>query len=189
MRKRSERSSASKAAQLEAKLDGIYSLLKNTGGASGLPADCDSTTASAPENASCPLVQNDYAATPMPSSLSTPTLCSSSNSTSSSNDSTIRDVCLSLPIPPGLAEKNLNHFRSSNLKFLPFLHIPPHITTQQLLQEKPFLWLCIIAVCLPGSMQREGLFERITELLHKELLSKVNLNMDILLGLMTYLSW
>lgn len=99
------------------------------------------------------------------------------------------DVCLSLPIPPELVDKNLDHFRSLNLKFLPFLYIPPHVNGQQLLQDKPFLWLCIIAVCLPGSTQRDGLLERITELLHREVLVNVSLNMDILLGLMTFLSW
>ncbi|KAJ5183452.1 hypothetical protein N7492_001068 [Penicillium capsulatum] len=180
VRKRNGRSSASKAAQLEAKLDSIVSLLKTTGGTSGLPADWEST-AKAHAAVRAQPVQNNYAAAPIPSPLSTPSPPSSTCS--------VMEVCLSLHIPPELAEKSLNQFRSANLKFFPCLYIPPHLTAQQLLPEKPFLWLCIVAVCLPGSMNRDGLFDKITELLYKEVLVNVTLSMDILLGLMTFLSW
>jgi hypothetical protein len=63
------------------------------------------------------------------------------------------------------------------------------MTSQQLRQEKPFFWLCIMAVMTPGSIQRESVFLKITEFIHQRLFVDVAPSMDMLLGVMTYMSW
>jgi hypothetical protein len=63
------------------------------------------------------------------------------------------------------------------------------MTSQQLRQEKPFFWLCIMAVLAPGVFQRESVFLKITEFIHQKLLVEVAPSMDMLLGIMTFMSW
>lgn len=79
--------------------------------------------------------------------------------------------------------------RVQNLKFLPFIYIPPHLTADQLRQDKPFFWLCIMAVATPVNIQRDVLFHKITMLIHQKLLIEVSPSMDLLLGIMTFISW
>lgn len=181
VRKRTGRSSASKTAQLEAKLDSIVSLLQTSGATSSLPADWDRATPKSNQNASpCQNGADSYISTALPSPPST---------AASLGDCSIQDVCSTLPISPETAEKTLTQFRTQNLRILPFVHIPPHVTSAQLRQEKPFLWLCIMAVMTPGNIQREALFGKITGLIQQKLLVEVSTNMDMLLGLMTFISW
>lgn len=94
-----------------------------------------------------------------------------------------------MQIAPDIAEKTLNDFRKQNLKLLPFLHIPSHVTSQQFRNDKPFLWLCIMAVSTPGESKRNMLFTKVADLIHQEVIVGVSPNMDILLGIMTFISW
>lgn len=177
MRKRNGRPSASKTAQLEAKLDHLASLLQAGGTPAGPPTaqNCSSEHASP-----CQGGADTYTSTALPSPPTT---------AASPGDCSLQDVCSALPISPETAEKTLTQFRTQNLKILPVVHIPPHVTSQQLRQEKPFLWLCIMAVLTPGNIQREALFGKITSLVQQKLLSEVAPSMDMLLGLMTFISW
>ena len=181
VRKRNERSAASKTAQLEAKLDSLVSLLQTTGAQPNFPAELHSTTAR--------LQQNIPVSQPTPLNCPAANFPSPSSSASTSNGHSIMDVCLSCPISPEVAEKNLGVFRSQNLKNCPFVAISPHVTSQQLRHDKPFLWLCIMAVSMPGSVQRDALFSKVIELIYKEVLMNVSLSMDILLGVMTFITW
>jgi len=79
--------------------------------------------------------------------------------------------------------------RTQNLKFLPFVHIPSNLTADKLLQEKPFFWLCIMAVATPVPIERDALFRKITMLIQQKLLIEVSPSMDMLLGIMTFMSW
>ncbi|KAJ5246134.1 hypothetical protein N7468_001117 [Penicillium chermesinum] len=100
------------------------------------------------------------------------------------------DLASSLPISNEAAEKTLAHFRTENLKFLPFMHIPSHYTSYQFRQEKPFTWLCIMAVSYPGyHSKRDVLVSKITELIHTELMVEVAPSMDMLLGIITAITW
>ncbi|KAJ5157257.1 uncharacterized protein N7482_008357 [Penicillium canariense] len=184
VRKRNARSSASRTAQLEAKLDNIVSLLQTNGGPTGIPADWDVALPTTGQNASsqsqtcassCSLPSGGIP-TP-PATVSAPNSCS------------VEDLCSTLPIPPETAEQTLSYFRTENMKYLPFVHIPSHMTSQQLRQEKPFLWLCIMAVLMPGSIQRESVFTKITGTIHQKLLVDSSPSMDMLLGIMTFISW
>lgn len=90
---------------------------------------------------------------------------------------------------PDIAENIISDFRKQNLKLLPFLHIASHVTSEQLRNDKPFLWLCIMAISTPGESKRNLLFTKITDLIHQEVIVGVSPSMDILLGLMTFISW
>lgn len=183
VRKRSGRSSASRTAQLEAKLDNLVSLLQMNGSSSGLPADWGSATPQARQNASQGQT-GGLASCAVSTGIPSP-----SSTASSPNNNSIPDACLALQISPETAEKTLSQFRTQNLKFLPFVHIPPHITSQQLRQDKPFLWLCIMCVLAPGIDQREALFSKISALIQQKLLVEVSPSMDVLLGIMTFITW
>ncbi|KAJ6102163.1 hypothetical protein N7486_004590 [Penicillium sp. IBT 16267x] len=174
VRKRSSRSSASKTAQLEAKLDSIVSLLQTTNSNPGLPVDWDSSASGSKQTSPF-----NYHRTEMPSPPQTVP----------SPNSSISDVCAALQIAPDIAEKTINDFRKQNLKILPFLYIPPHVTSQQLRKDKPFLWLCIMAVTTPGESKRNLLFNKVTDLIHQEVIVGISPNMDILLGIMTFILW
>lgn len=180
VRKRTGRSSTSKTAQLEAKLDSIVSLLQSNGGQASLPSDWESVT---------PTSQNPSPSQSGVISYTSASIPSPPSPAASTGECSIYDVCASLPISPETAEKTLTQFRTHNLKILPFVHIPSHITSKALLQEKPFLWLCIMAVLTPGNIQSESLFGKITTLIQRKLLVEVAPSMDMLLGLMTFISW
>ncbi|KAJ5545930.1 hypothetical protein N7494_003515 [Penicillium frequentans] len=175
VRKRSSRSSASKTAQLEAKLDSIVSLLQTTNSNSGLPVDWDSSASGSKQPSPFHCHRTDIPSPP-------PTM-------PSPNNSSILHVCTSMQIAPDIAEKNIDDFRKQNLKLLPFMHLPSHVTSQQLRNDKPFLWLCIMAITTPGESKRNILFTKVTDLIHQEIIVGVSPSMDILLGLMTFVSW
>lgn len=99
------------------------------------------------------------------------------------------EVCDAFPIDPETADKRLRQFRDQNLRCLPFVHIPRQMTSEQLRADRPFFWLCIMAVMAPGNPVREALFNKITELIHHELLVAIAPSIDILLGVMTFMSW
>lgn len=108
---------------------------------------------------------------------------------SSSTDCSMTDVCNSLQLTPEDAEKRLGSFRTHNMRFIPFIHIPSHMTSQQLRVEKPFVWLTIMAVLTPAIDRRELVFAQITNIIHQKILVEVAPNMDMLLGLMVFITW
>jgi hypothetical protein len=160
--------------------------LLQTTGSSSIPPNWESATAKRPSNdppgpTGAPV--GAYAS-PGISSPSSTAACSPS-----STEHSVHDICSALPISQEQAEETLGLLRTQNLKFLPFVHIPPHLTADQLRQEKPFFYLCIMAVLTPVDMQREHLFGKITMLIQQKLLIEVSPSMDILLGIMTFISW
>ncbi|KAJ5219111.1 uncharacterized protein N7498_001210 [Penicillium cinerascens] len=187
VRKRSVRSSASRNAQLEAKLDNIVSLLQTTG-ASSVPADWESATAK-PQSNGLPGPTGAPVGGPIGAYASPGISSPSSAACSLSSIDSIHDICSALPISPEEAEKTLGLMRVQNLKFLPFVYIPPHVTADQLREDKPFFWLCIMAVATTVNIHRELLFRKITMFIHQKLLIEVSPSMDLLLGIMTFISW
>ncbi|KAJ5085829.1 hypothetical protein N7532_010600 [Penicillium argentinense] len=181
VRKRNGRSSASRTAQLEAKLDNIVSLLQANGGAPGLPADWENATTintARPNILPCQATNLNSTPPGIPSPVP-----------SAPGDSPLVEFWKSLRISPEEAEKTIRNFRTNNMRYIPFIHIPPNVTSQQLRTEKPFVWMCIMAVLTPGIDQRDILFSRITDIIHQKILVDVAPSMDLLLGLMIFVSW
>ncbi|KAJ5894130.1 hypothetical protein N7495_005821 [Penicillium taxi] len=175
-RKRS-RASKSKTSQLEAKLDSIVSLLQTnqSSTSANILAEWGSAASSTPNSSETNSMPFDDGC--------------HSDPTSSPGYSTIMEYCQSIPIPLKESEKLICQFRSQNLKSLPFIYLPTHLTSPQLRQEKPFLWLCIMAVTVPGNNERDILFKKVTEIIRQELLVSITSSMDMLLGVMTFISW
>ncbi|BAE60275.1 unnamed protein product [Aspergillus oryzae RIB40] len=92
-------------------------------------------------------------------------------------------------IPCDTSTRLLEQFRNENLNYLPCIHIPPHVTPQELMQEKPFFWYCLTAVLTPNLIERESLFTKVHDTIYQKLVVETTPSMDLLLGLMTFMSW
>ncbi|KAJ5893433.1 hypothetical protein N7495_005124, partial [Penicillium taxi] len=86
-------------------------------------------------------------------------------------------------------EACLVKFRTYMLKYFAFLHIPD---TEFLRRERPFLFLCIMAAAAPSTQTKIELGEQIKQTLTDRIFLDNNLNainIDLLLGLLTFLAW
>lgn len=98
-----------------------------------------------------------------------------------------------LTFPYGLtsleAEESLTRFRTQHLKYFPFVYIPPNTTVEQLRQDRPFLWLCIMAVSSKRIAQQQALSKRIKNIVAQRMLYEPEYSLDLLLGLLAFIAW
>ncbi|KAE9376342.1 hypothetical protein N431DRAFT_289530, partial [Stipitochalara longipes BDJ] len=87
------------------------------------------------------------------------------------------------------AEQYLTEFRTQKLINFAFIYLSPNITIQQLRQERPFLFLTIMAVSAKSGSQRLTLGKEIKNLLSRELLFNSEGNFDVLLGMLVFITW
>jgi hypothetical protein len=89
---------------------------------------------------------------------------------------------------PEEAEQYLAKFRTW-LRWLPFVHIPPHQTAAELREQRPFFWKCIMGVTSMSVIQLHMLKEDIRrEAAHRVVFDNER-SMDVLLGLVCYMTW
>ncbi|UDD59335.1 hypothetical protein AFCA_006757 [Aspergillus flavus] len=100
----------------------------------------------------------------------------------------LNDASNFVHIPSNISTRLLEQFRNENLNYLPCIHIPPHVTPQELMQEKPFFWYCLTAVLTPNLIERESLFTKVHDTIYQKLVVETTPSMDLLLGLMTFMS-
>lgn len=156
-------------------------MLQANGANAGLPVDWEAAThRQAPRDVSS---QIGSSVTRTPASTTSPSTIEHCGS------SVYDDISSTMSISPAAAQENLDNFRSQNLKYLPFVNIPPHITSEHLRNQQPFFWLCIMAVLTPGTLESEGTFKKITDFIHQRLMAEASPSMDLLLGVMTFISW
>ncbi|KLJ07841.1 hypothetical protein EMPG_16670 [Blastomyces silverae] len=95
------------------------------------------------------------------------------------------------PSTPSLyqADERLNFFRSRMLPYFPFINLTPDITSGYLRQNRPFLFQAIHTVTTFSTQERLVQVEELKRLLFTSALLKVQSNIDLLLGLLTYLAW
>ena len=195
-----KRPAVSKTAQLEEKVDGLVSLLRSATQSVPVAADPNSTTVwnfggdnNIPANGTAsprnriegPMngVSCDYPPDP---TLLTPATTDS--------DSTFRHFPTS-GVPGGFepslyeAEEFLKIFRTQKSKYFPFVHIPSTTSAQQLHQERPFLWLCIMAMSSNSTSQQLALGSKIRHAVGRKMLLEYEKNLDLLLGLLAYIGW
>jgi hypothetical protein len=91
--------------------------------------------------------------------------------------------------PMAEADENLKTFRTCRLKHFPFINWPESVSSQELRQERPFLWFCIMAVSSKSSVQQMAFGEEIRSILGRQVLVESEKTLDLLLGLLTYLAW
>jgi hypothetical protein len=148
-------------AQLEGKLDGLVSLLR-----SGPVLNAPHPSPPAP-NPSPHLSHGAAAATPAPSSLSSTVFEPSDEET---------EECLGI-------------FRNHMLRFFAFMHLPDDVPW--LRRERPFLFLCIMASTSKSTQRKRTLAKEIKQTLAQRIIldNRAVINIDLLLGLLTFISW
>jgi hypothetical protein len=203
VRRRSPRKpAASKTTRLEQKLDGLVSLLK-AGAQSGAAITPPNTTAtigdSTPHgiirlNANTPthnqFERGSVSSIPdgyIQSEVLRPATDDCSGSSYNLPHSEARDT--SDAPSPAEAEEYLIHFQTYKSKYLPFMYIPSTARAQQLRQERPFIWLCIMAVCSKSTSQQQILGSKIRQTIAQEMVVQSEKNIDFLLGLLTFIGW
>ncbi|KAI1766320.1 hypothetical protein GGR53DRAFT_487022 [Hypoxylon sp. FL1150] len=87
------------------------------------------------------------------------------------------------------AEEYFARFRASMLRFFPVYHLPDMTTSSQLREERPFLWLCVMCVACSSTSQQLALGDSIKGIVSREIVYKGEKNIDLLLGLLTFLAW
>ncbi|KAJ5579581.1 uncharacterized protein N7459_005566 [Penicillium hispanicum] len=103
-------------------------------------------------------------------------------------------------IPPSLAssllaletspEACLAYFRDHMLKYFPFLYPPTDV--QWLRRERPFLFICIMAAASQSTQTKVALSEHIKQTITQRVFfdrDASTVNIDLLLGLLTFLAW
>ncbi|PHH63347.1 hypothetical protein CDD81_6044 [Ophiocordyceps australis] len=86
------------------------------------------------------------------------------------------------------AERRLSMFRDWLEKF-PILHIPDNVTAHQVRSQKPFLWLAILNITSPMNRFQLLLRERFRQEICLRIVMNHERDMDLLWGLLTYLCW
>ncbi|KAL4925325.1 uncharacterized protein BDV17DRAFT_186576 [Aspergillus undulatus] len=100
---------------------------------------------------------------------------------------TINDDKLKLPERDG--DEALADFRQRFVQFCPFVYLPPDMSADQLKQKKPFLFEAILAVTARGMKEKQARAKHIKLLAANEILILNRSNLDLLIGLLTYVAW
>ncbi|KAK9388196.1 hypothetical protein V1515DRAFT_425518 [Lipomyces mesembrius] len=160
------------AARLELKLDGLESLLRSIAGNNpAIENAIDNLNLTTPE---------DQAAgyEPVSARVAHPPLTPASTATSS------YPYVLPKDAEPTIeeAESYFKTFCARNLQHFPFTQFPDGMTAQQLRQERPFFWLCIMAISSNMVHRQFTLGQAIREIVAREILVKAQRNLDLLFG-------
>ncbi|KAL4780363.1 C6 transcription factor [Aspergillus varians] len=87
------------------------------------------------------------------------------------------------------SDKRLNFFRTQMLPSFPFLDLTAATTSRHLRQTRPFLLQAIQTVTTFSTQDRLPLVEELKRRLSSSALLAVQSNIDLLLGLLTYIAW
>ncbi|KAF4833736.1 hypothetical protein CGCTS75_v003575 [Colletotrichum tropicale] len=87
------------------------------------------------------------------------------------------------------AEESLRKFREETILFFPFHYVPPHVSSQQLKETYPFLWLNIMSVTSKSNKRRLALGDKVREIIFQKIIVEREKNLDLLLGLIATLGW
>jgi hypothetical protein len=185
VRKRNKPKSSSNTAHLEAKIDWIMSAFEKGGAAPSLPPDWQSVNLGQSQRRdprqSAPIIQT-------PASVSSPNT-EEGQYPAQFLPSYDRDILGLVYVRPAMAQKYLDQFRTRNLQYLPFVYIPSNVTSDQLREKYPFLWVCIMEVITCTNPEKGDSFGRITNHIHQRVMLDIAPSMDLLLGIMTFISW
>lgn len=92
-------------------------------------------------------------------------------------------------IPVSIADENLHTFKRAFLSTFPFVHIPPTMSSAELLMQKPFLWLVIMALTAKNAAQQFAMEETIWNIISKRIVVQQHASVDLLLGVICFASW
>ncbi|PYH41994.1 Zn(II)2Cys6 transcription factor domain-containing protein [Aspergillus saccharolyticus JOP 1030-1] len=95
-----------------------------------------------------------------------------------------------LDLSPWQAEECLTAFLTQKLPYLPFIYFAPGTTARHLQRERPFMWLCVMAVASKSVKQRSALCDKVKEVVaQKAVLNYVGRDLDLLLGILIFIAW
>ncbi|KAL6801243.1 hypothetical protein GGI42DRAFT_325978 [Trichoderma sp. SZMC 28013] len=112
--------------------------------------------------------------------------------------STVLDAFMSPSVSPPSALASLDTFRSRMLHHFPFVHLPAHLTAEQLRIKRPFLFRAIVCVTSTSSEdKRESSLElkrvlcetAFLQLSSHQKQQQPQQTVDLLLGLLVYIAW
>ncbi|OJD18043.1 hypothetical protein AJ78_01935 [Emergomyces pasteurianus Ep9510] len=86
-------------------------------------------------------------------------------------------------------DERLDFFRSRMLPYFPFIDLNPEMTSGYLRKNRPCLFQAIHTVTTFSTQERLIQVEELKRLLFTSALLRVQSNIDLLLGLLTYLTW
>ncbi|KAK3903975.1 transcriptional regulator WAR1 [Staphylotrichum tortipilum] len=96
--------------------------------------------------------------------------------------------CIYFPTPVEAAE-NLLTFRKFMLIFLPFSHLPDTMTSEGLKETYPFLWFSIMTVTCKHVDRRLVMSEAVKKFVAQKMVIDHEKSLDLLLGLIAMLGW
>ena len=188
----------SKNAKLEEKLDGLVTLLKSATHIKDPLAVLDTSTSFVERRQpigaivdSLSDLQRDYAGPVRPMTQQsitpsdTPSIYSIATPVQQISDAAEYEILPSLEE----AQLYLDRCKREMLNLLPHVVLPPLITSEQLREERPFLWRCIMAVGSRRLSQQRALMDNIRYIISQKMLFEGEKVMDLLLGLLVYISW
>ncbi|KAF6804129.1 C6 transcription factor [Colletotrichum sojae] len=207
-RKRSKKPPSSRTAQLEEKLDGLVSLLRQSG-RSTVPADLgvdvdaihelvsSSTSAASAggrqqssdaDDRRASTARGGSGSRTRGTSLPTPT---PTQTASPGDDAGVGYGGAGDDFLPSAdeAEALFETFRGQNLRYFPFLHFKATMTARELRAERPFLWICIMTVASRVASQQFALGMRVRQIVGQKLLVENERSIDYLQGLLCVLGW
>ena len=188
-RRNPKKPSPFKTAQLEEKVDSLLSLLQAGGQSDAFPHHSSNQTNN---NASLHIqgggesVASALDDHPSDLPLLTPETTDSESTSSKSPVSLHSNLIGPSPVE---AEQYLTTFHTYKAKYFPFVYISSTTTAQQLRQERPFLWLCIMTIASRSTSQQQVLGSQIQQVIAQEMLLKSGQSIDLLLGLLAYIGW
>jgi hypothetical protein len=203
-----KRPAAQQTSKLEAKLDGLVSLLKSaTHGPSGIinaplgNSALDDLVAASQESTPGPTASSrvgyrEYMhSRPSPNEsgftehINTPATSSASKQTPPNSFNLQLMLNPALEPSPEDAESYLNRFRTDCVKHFPFIIISPLVTAHQLRQDRPLLWNSIMTVASSNSTQQISLSKEMRGTLAREAFIEGTRSMDLLLAILVYAAW
>lgn len=187
------RQPTSKVERLEKKIDGLFDFLKSTTIENGPPSSSADTASSDSGINATPLNATSHAESflsPHPrNDVSHDSLSLPNSTTPASIPVNLSYIDSTLEPSPENAEIYLINFRTNFIHHLPFLVIPPSVTAYRLRQERPILWLCIMAVASKNTNEQIILSKRVKEVFGVEAYVRGTRNLDFLLGVLVFATW
>ncbi|CAG9946107.1 unnamed protein product [Clonostachys rosea f. rosea IK726] len=191
-----------KTSGLEAKLDDLVTLLKSQAvvAAASSSTETASGATQRPANGIVPPT-GQLNSQPHTGSLCQPTVVQDSSSSPSFLSGTSSSYAATPPgfLPPQVegsteltimeAESILKTFKECHLKTFPFLDLPDHLNIGSFQREQPCLWLAIRVILSRSSSEKHILDTQFRNLIGQRMLVEADRNMDMLQGLITWLSW
>lgn len=178
----------SRVAEMEQRLNGIFALLASR---SNQSASKELSLPVAPPEFSFPVSGRQEAFTlPRPqSALHGNTPAWMSPFLSEQRFDGVQDVISKGLISFDKAEYFLHNFNANTCNF-PFVVIPPQLSLETLRREKPFLLLCILTMSASAYVPLQKLLENeVRECLARKVIINCEKSLDLLQGLMIYVSW